>query len=73
MKLLKTTDWENTEIVFDSDEKTSKLQKSFCKNWEIAKGVLSVLQSGAKKPLAKLVLSIAIRIGDSVYNNKCEV
>ena len=75
MKLQKM-DWDNEEFDLEldlQDEKLHKIRNGFCKNWDIAKGVLTVLQLGAKKPLVRLVLSIAIRIGDSVYKNKCEV
>jgi len=68
-------DWENTPIDLEVevlvDEKPKKIKQVFCKNWDVARIALEMAKSAVKKPLAKLVLTIAIRIGDGIYTRNC--
>lgn len=75
MRALKKIDWEATEIDLESEviynEHKTKIKHIYCKHWDEARLGLIILKDAVKKPLAKLIIEIAIRIGNSIYQKNC--
>lgn len=74
MKRLKEIDWENTYIDMDLhlEEKNAKLKDIYCEHWKQAEIGLQLAKMAVKKPLAKLIIEIAIRIGNGIFDRNCK-
>lgn len=76
MKALKITKWEETPLIetatVETGENKGKIVKEiFCDAWEQGQPVLDYAVLAVKKPLAKLILQVAIRICNGIATRHC--